>query len=99
MLLANAMGCHHTLLSRIWTPNRMERLECTGAGGSRHVWDRVPAPLLLPLHLSSRLRVSTAEVSLGQAGQRDRVALLPISILDCYHSNAACDKCPQRTYK
>lgn len=94
MLLAHAMGCHHAmLLSSIWAPNRMERLECTGAGGNRQVWERVPAPLPSPWHLRS-----TAEVSLGQAGQ-DRVALLPISVLGCYHSDAAYAKCPQRAYK
>lgn len=94
MLLANAMGYHHAMLLRsVWAPNRMERLECTCAGDSRQVWERVPASLPLPWHIRS-----TAEVSLGQAGQ-DRVALLSISILGCYHSDAAYAKCPQRTYK
>lgn len=53
----------------------------------------MPSPLPVPWHVGSpplwNTMVSAAEVSLGQASQQDSVALLPISISGCCHSDAA----------
>lgn len=77
-------------------PTTQQPPELGGKAGvrcCRQGWGRVPAPLppsqpvgSPPLHDTA---VAAAEVSLGQASQRDRVALPPVSISGCCHSDAA----------